>query len=195
GSPDNVLLGGSVSWVAHPGYRVYAGLLLDELRVKQIGKSWWANKWAVQLGTHVVPHPNVDIRAEYTRLRPYLYAHREPLNAMVHYDGVLGHPAGPNAIDFLVEVNARASDRLSAALTFYQTVRGRDTTGTNFGADPRLPNGTRASDEGVDILQGIRQRERFVELLVSYELLPRLTADVSVSYGEIDDALTGLDRF
>ena len=195
GSPDNVLLGGSASWVAYPGYRVYAGILLDELRVSQIGKSWWANKWAVQWGAHFVPHPSVDIRAEYTRLRPYLYAHREPLNAMVHYDDGLGHPAGPNAIDLLVALNARASDRLSAAITFYQTVRGRDSTGTNFGADPRLPNGTRTSDEGVDILQGVRQRERFVEVLVSYEFLPRLYGDVSVAYVEIDDAVAGLDRY
>lgn len=195
GSPDNVLLGGSASWVAYPGYRIYVGILLDELRVPEIGNKWWANKWAVQWGAHAVPHPNVDIRVEYTRLRPYLYAHREPLNAMVHYDDGLGHPAGPNAVDFLVEVNARAGDRLSAALTMYQTVRGRDSTGTNFGSDPRVSNETRVSDRDVEILQGVRQRERFAELTLSYELLPQLFADVSLAYGEVDDAISGLDRY
>ena len=194
GSPDNVLLGASASWVAYPGYRIYGGILLDELRVSQIGDGWWANKWAVQLGAHVVPHPRADVRVEYTRLRPYMYAHVNPLNAHLHYDDVLGHPAGPNAIDWLVVLRARATEDLHATATFYHTVSGVDTTGANFGSNPRLSNNTRVSDTDVRILQGVRMTETYAELLVSYEILPRLFAEASVAMSRTDHALTGVER-
>lgn len=195
GSPDNVLLGASASWVAVPGYRVYGGLFLDELRVPEIGKKWWANKWAVQVGGHIIPHPAIDIRVEYTRLRPYLYAHREPLNAYTHYRDVLGHPAGPNAVDVLVEIEARPLDRFTSRITMYRTVRGRDTLGVNMGSNPLLSNSTRPADRDVAILQGIREVTVYVDALASYEILPRLYADLRLTYGSTDDDLLGLERF
>ena len=161
----------------------------------EIGKQWWANKWAVQVGAHLVPHPAIDVRIEYTRLRPYLYAHREPLNAYTHYGDVLGHPAGPNAVDLLMELEVRPTSRVTSRVTVYRTVRGRDTLGVNLGSNPALSNATRPADRDVAILQGIREVTTYVDVLGSYEILPRLYADLRLTYGATDDDLLGLDRY
>ncbi|MCB0717930.1 MAG: hypothetical protein KDD65_05765 [Bacteroidetes bacterium] len=195
GSPDNVLLGASAAWTVIPGVRVYTDLLLDELRVSEIGNKWWGNKWAFQLGGHFAPHPFVDFAVEYTRLRPYLYAHRDPLNAYVEFTDALGHPAGPNAKDYLLIANIHPHPQVYGRIEAYRTLAGRSPDGENYGDDPTAPNATRISDTGVAILQGIRRTTTSLNVTAGYELLPSLYLEAGVGYRAVDDAALGLDRY
>lgn len=195
GSPDNVLIGASLAWTAVDGVRLYSELLLDELRVSEIGNKWWANKWGFQLGAHLVPHPMIDVVLEYTRLRPYLYAHRDPTTAYVAFGDLLGHPAGPNAKDYVLIANVQPTPRIHGRVEAFYTLRGRSPDGLNFGEDPQASNVTRNSDTGVAILQGIRQTETSVTVMAGYELLPSLFFEAGVGYFAIDDGETGVNRY
>ncbi|MEL6716676.1 MAG: hypothetical protein AAFP86_23065, partial [Planctomycetota bacterium] len=75
GSPDNVLLAADIAWRPVGGVRTYGQLLIDELRFSEIGSDWWGNKFGWLAGVHLVDPgiPNLDLRVEYARLRPYLY--------------------------------------------------------------------------------------------------------------------------
>lgn len=196
-SPDNALVGLSIGWTAVPGVRVYGDLLLDELTAELIGKKNWANKWAWTLGAHVVDLPvsGLSLRGEWTRLRPYLYAHITPASAFLHYGDGLGHPAGPNAVDWSFFADYQATPRLHAQLNVGYTRRGRNTETENYGSDASLPYTTRVSNTDVTILQGVRQTQWLVEASVGYELLPRLYAAGAVRAESLSDAETGLDRY
>ncbi|MFQ5568409.1 MAG: capsule assembly Wzi family protein [Rhodothermales bacterium] len=196
-NPDNVLLGGSFSWVAWPGVRLYTELLIDELKVNQIGKKWWGNKWGWMAGLHLadVPLKNLSLRFEYARLRPYLYSHQSSLSAYIHYNDLLGHPAGPNASDVAFFLDYQPTTRLRAALNLAYTRRGRNTSTQNFGSDPSLSFGTRVSDTDVRLLQGIRQTHLLVEAYLGYELLPDVYLEAAFKAESIDDAETGTDRY
>ena len=174
GSPDNVLLGGAVAYRPIDGLLVYADLLLDELRVSRIGEKWWANKWAGQIGLSAVPVSGLLVGVEYTRLRPYLYGHNEPLNAYVHYQDFLGHPAGPNAVDVSGFIDYRITPSIVLKMAASRTVRGRNDGDINYGSNPLISNTTRIGDENISILQGIRQTEVNVDATIGYEVLPAL---------------------
>ena len=202
GSPDNVLLAGSVAWIPANGYRLYTQFLLDELRLSEVRNDWWGNKWGYLLGVQMADPGwgqhrirGLDFRVEYTRQRPYLYSHRSESTAFVHSGDLLGHPAGPNSWDLSTFTRYVPHPRLEIALTTAFTRRGRDTETENFGANPRLSYDTRVAEYGVVTLQGVRQEQILVEGRAAYELLPSLFLEGIFRYESINDAETGLDRY
>lgn len=196
-NPDNVLIGGSVAWVAFPGLRLYTELLIDELNVSQIGKRSWVNKWGWLAGIFLtdVPLDNLTIRGEFARLRPYLYSHQSALSAYVHFNDFLGHPAGPNARDLALFLDYQPATRVRAALHVAYTQRGRNTATENFGADPLESFTTRVSDTDVRLLQGVRQTQWLVEGYAGFEFLPDVYLEAALRAEILDDEETGLDRY
>ncbi|MEM6289352.1 MAG: capsule assembly Wzi family protein [Bacteroidota bacterium] len=198
GSPDNVLLGGGAAVRPGGGVRLYGQALLDELTADRFFEDAWTNKWAFVVGAEVadpwVPGlgrlRDTDVRIEYARLRPYLYSHRAVATAAIHYDDVLGHPAGPNASDLSVRVAHRLGADVEVSLDTWYSVRGRNADSLNVGADPREPTTTRIPEPN-PTLQGVRQRIAFADLRTSVRLLPGLYAGLSAQAAYLDDAETG----
>ena len=195
GSGDNALLGAGVAVRPVDGVRAYGQLVIDEFRASGLFEDAWTNKFGGVVGVHAVDVglPGLEARAEYARLRPYLYGHRTESSAYVHYDDVLGHPVGPNADDAMLRLRYRPSLRVEASVLAARTRRGRDPEGTYVGADPRVPYTDRASDLA-PMFDGVRQTEWLVEGSLGVEVLPRLVAQGAVRFRSVDDAERGLDR-
>lgn len=195
GSGDNALigLGGAVRPV--DGLRLYGQVLIDEFVADRFFDDSWVNKWGVLAGAHVVDLglPGLEARAEYARLRPYLYGHRSTFSAYVHYDDVLGHPVGPNADDLSLFLRYRPGVRTTAQVLATRARRGRDPDGLFVGADPTVSYFERASNES-PTFDGVRQTEWLVEGSLAYELLPRLAVEAAGLYRAVDDGERGLDR-
>ena len=193
GSGDNALLGAGVS-VRAAGARFYGQALLDEFRARDLFEDAWTNKWGLLAGVHAPElAPGLEVRAEYARLRPYLYGHRTESSAYVHYDDVLGHPVGPNADDASVAVAYRPSTAVTAALAVARTRRGRDPDSVYVGADPRIPYDDRVSDVA-PTFDGVRQTEWLAEARLGYEVLPRLVVEGAAVFQSVDDAERGRER-
>ena len=198
GSPDNVLLGAGAAWRPAPGYRVYAQGLLDELTSGRFFEDAWTNKWGFVLGAQLsdpaVPGlgrlRDTDLRVEYARIRPYVYAHRDSVSAAVHYNDVLGHPAGPNASDLRVELAHRPGRDVEVLAELTYTVRGRNTEALNYGSDPTRVNRDRVPEPN-PTLQGVRQRVLAGRLSGAVRLLPDADAGLAVRGLVIDDAQDG----
>lgn len=203
GSAGNALLGIGGSWRPLSGTELYGQFVLDELRVPEIGNEWWANKWGWMLGLHVVDPglPHLSARLEAARLRPYLYSHYTPASAFTHMSDLVGHPAGPNSVDFSLFLNYEPPGPWRALLTASWTVRGRNAmtadgeVTANYGGDPTVPSRTRVRRYGVALLQGIRQRHGLIEGAVSYEVLPHLRVTAAVRGERRVDAERGTDYY
>ncbi|MFN3596546.1 MAG: hypothetical protein ACK41D_04675 [Rubricoccaceae bacterium] len=179
GSPDNMLLGAGLAWRPVPGVRTYGQLLVDEVRFRELFRSWYGNKYAWLLGAHLVDAgvPDLDVRAEYARLRPYMYSHRSEHTAYVHFNDTFGHSAGPNAQDVSVFVRYRPAPTVEAGLNAAWTMRGRNTDAVNFGSDARRSYLDRPGDYGVVFFQGVRQTEWLGEARLGVEVLPALVLE------------------
>ena len=207
GSPDNVLLGADASW-ATPlrGLEVYGQFMLDEFIVDEIFTDSWTNKYGLMMGARLAGLPTdalalneLSLALEYTRLRPYLYTHRDPSTSYMHYNDLLGHPAGPNSEDVALFARYRPLPRVEAALNVAYTRRGRaptDSSGNeiNIGADPLKSFDERASEQA-PLLSGVRQNRWLVEARAGYQLLPDLFVEASLRFESVDDAERGLTRY
>ena len=182
GSPDNALLGIGASWRPIDGIKVYGEFLLDEFSAQERGKAWWANKWAWQMGGHVVPDffPRSELRMEIARMRPFLYAHKETFNSYTHFGDVLGHPSGPNAWNLFVEGSWLASRRLVLTAVLDWTKQGVNTE-ENLGSDPNLSYSSRAREYGNTFLQGNVTDTRLLSGMASFEVLPAIYLDGGLS--------------
>jgi len=195
GSGDNALIGLGGAVRPLDGLRLYGQVIIDEFVADQFFEDAWVNKWGILGGAHAVDLglPGLEVRAEYARLRPYLYGHRSTFSAYVHYDDVLGHPVGPNADDLSLFLRYRPNVRTTAQVLATRARRGRDTDSLFVGADPTVSYFERVSNEA-PTFDGVRQTEWLVEGSLAYELLPRLAVEAAGLYRAIDDAERGLDR-
>ncbi|WP_412062301.1 hypothetical protein [Rubrivirga sp. IMCC45206] len=194
GSGDNALLGAGIS-VRGRGVRSYLQVLLDEFRAAGFFDDVHTNKWGLLAGVHTVDLglAGLEARAEYARMRPYLWGHRTESSAYVHYNDVLGHDAGPNADRATLALRYRPDVRTTASLSVARTRRGRDPEGVYVGADPRVSYITRRDDVAPTFV-GVRQTAWDVQAVLSRELLPRLAVDLAATLRTLDDAERGPTR-
>lgn len=203
GSPDNALIGVGGAWRPLDGARLYGQLVLDELRVSEIGNEWWGNKWGWTLGLHLAEPgiPHLSARLEATRIRPYVYSHQTGATAFTHLDDVGGHPAGPNSVDLSLFLDYDPPGPWHGLLNAAWTVRGRNdiaddgTVTANYGSDPTVSFQNRVRSRGVTTLQGIRQRQGLLEAAVAYEVLPNLRVTALLQGEMVDDAERGTDLY
>jgi len=159
-SPDNALLGGSMRFTIRRSIMLYAQLMLDEFSLEHVrsGDGWWANKHGFQLGAkayNAFRVNNLTLQAEYNHVRPYTYAHYEPLQNYAHYNQPLAHPQGAN----FRELDLLASYRLGRWLFSYKMVActyGADTAGLNYGRNVYKPYSTYVNEFGNKIGQGLK---------------------------------------
>jgi len=142
------------------------------------------------------PVPGLMVRTEYTRIRPFVYTHYNVRNSYTHYLDLLGHPAGPNASDWMVEFDYRPMPRLAVAGTYTHTLRGRSSAATgNIGDDPlREYDNGRILDQ-IPTLDGVRQTLWAAEGRIGFQALPRLWLDAMLRAESTDDAETGVNRY
>jgi hypothetical protein len=203
GSGGNALLGVGGEWRPLSGAALYGQIVLDELRVSEIGNQWWGNKWGWLLGLHVAEPgvPHLSARLEAARLRPYLYSHRTSASAFTHMGDLVGHPAGPNSVDLSLFLDYEPPGPWRALLNASWTVRGRNGIGAdgattaNYGGDATVPSRPRVRSRPVPLLQGIRQEHATVDAALAYEVLPHLRVTAAVRAERLVDATRGTDYY
>ncbi|MCH7638659.1 MAG: hypothetical protein IH855_04245 [Bacteroidetes bacterium] len=193
GSPANMLIALDAQWVATSGVQVYGQFMLDEFRAAELfsGNGWINNKWGALAGVHIVGIgvPDLELRAEYARVRPYTYSSVDSQRALVHHLGIVGHPYGPNAESVALWADYRPSDRITASIFATAARRGRNDGDINWGGDPLVPYTQNFPREfGVTLGQGIRQTETRLEGRFGFELLPNLIVEATAGYTRIGDA-------
>ncbi len=193
GSPANMLIALDAQWVPISGIQLYGQFMLDEFRAGELfsSRGWINNKWGGLAGIHFagLGIPDLELRAEYARVRPYTYSSRDAQRAHVHFFGNVGHTFGPNSESVAVWADYRPSDRITASVFATVARRGRNDGDVNWGGDPLVPYIQDAPLEyGVTLGQGIRQTETRLEGRVGYELLPSLVLEATAGFTRIGDA-------
>lgn len=97
----NALLGLTSKYKINNQLNVYGQFLLDEFSLGDIkaGDQSWKNKFGYQVGVKYFNAFNIEnllVQAEYNHVRPYVYAHSDPLTNYGHSNQSLGHQWGGN---------------------------------------------------------------------------------------------------
>ena len=139
GSPDNAMMGLNLKIQPLDRLSFYGQFLLDDLDIARSreGEGFYRNKIAWQAGAKwlgAFDVENLIIRAEYNRVKPYTYAHKDPLQNYVHYNQPLAHPLGANFEEYVAVVSYRQKRFYREAKITYG-MYGADTLGEHNGND------------------------------------------------------------
>ncbi len=129
------------------GVQVKSTFLLDDLSMSKVGRAWWANKWAWNVGIMALPSAfgwkaPLDATLEYSRVEPYTYTHFDRQNAVVN-DGILfaGH-LRPNSDELMAQIRYWYGSRYPITLRVAWQRHGKNVTDANgalirnVGGDP-----------------------------------------------------------
>ncbi|MGB3547039.1 MAG: capsule assembly Wzi family protein, partial [Saprospiraceae bacterium] len=185
GSPDNALIGADARIDVAKHFRFYGQVILDEFLFDELfvqRRGWWANKWGLQAGVQYAAAfgiEQLDLRAEYNRVRPFTYSHKDSIAAYAHYNQPLAHPLGANFSEVLLRANYRPLPHLSLGATAIFVTQGENPAGQNIGTNPLLSNRSRLMDFGNEIGQGDEYSNRMIQLEAAYEIFPNFWLDAS----------------
>lgn len=169
---DNAAMGMDVDFLLIPNVKLYGELFIDDLTTTKLGSGFFGNKTAFQAGGLWVDAfrlPNLDVRVEYARTRPYVYTHEKAINTYSHFSTGLGHWIGPNSDDLLLRLQYRFSKSLVVAVRFESFRHGANEPGRNVGGDINRPF-QGGDPEFIGTLDGIRERRNDFGFETSYEL-------------------------
>ncbi|MDP2982871.1 MAG: capsule assembly Wzi family protein [Candidatus Latescibacter sp.] len=197
GDHDNVGMGADFRFFPHRSQSIYGELFIDDLKTTKLGTGWFGNKLAGHLGTFIVEPfniPDVDARLEYTRIEPWVYTHRYPIDVYDHYGTGLGYNMDPNSDELSLEIRKRFSRRLAAEISFHRYRHGANPPGKNIGGD--MHQGFRDGDSKTShFLDGILEKRNDTGIDVSYELLWQLYLKAGYTYEDRNGTGNNIVRF
>lgn len=172
GDQDNSALGLDFTWFPGFNLKFYGELFLDDLQTGKLGTDWYGNKWALLAGVSAIDLANVsnlDFHFEWSRLRPFVYTHRFPINVYKHFTSLLGHWAGPNSETFFMEVDYRYSKYLLFESGFQYWKHGANPPDKNVGGDLNSPHGV-GDPANQKAFGGDLEKRSTIWINISYEL-------------------------
>lgn len=82
---------------------------------------------------------NLDLQLEWNHIRPYVYTHNDTVANYSNYNQALAHPLGANLNEWIGVVRYQPIFPLTIQWTMTVSQAGRDTSGSNWGADIFIP--------------------------------------------------------
>jgi hypothetical protein len=174
GDTDNAVMGLDVELKAVKNTKLYGELFLDDLTTSKLGSGFYGNKYGITAGLFYVDVfgvSNLDLRAEYTAIRPFVYSHKDTVTTYAHFITPLGHPAGPNSNTLLLKAQYRLSRRWMFDLSFENYRFGANTAALNVGRDPFRPRNYLTDPETINLLAGVRHHIQSWQIHAEYEFI------------------------
>lgn len=198
GSSDNALVGANLKTTISKKNILYGQILFDEFLLSEIRadinqwrnpdqdipSGWWGNKYSFQVGWKGFDLFSVDglsSRLEFNSVRPYTYAHSNPVQAYSNYNLSLAHPLGANFHELLSITNLQHK-RFNFQFQYNQSKRGISPLGTNFGENLELSNASREKDYENYLTQGVPVQVRLIYPSISYLLKKEWNAVASLGF-------------
>ncbi|MBK7096915.1 MAG: hypothetical protein IPH57_18330 [Saprospiraceae bacterium] len=194
GSPDNVLVGIDWKYNFLKRFSFYGQFLLDEFNFKILNedKTWWANKYGLQLGLKYIDLLNIDqldFQVETNIVRPYTYSHTDSLNSYSHFNQALAHPLGANFKELIFSLNYKPFKNFFAYANAIFATQGEDKGNRSYGANILKSNTSRPLDAdgklidyGYFIGYGNKNKKSQYKLNLSYMIFHNYFVDFDIIY-------------
>jgi len=171
GDKDNNTMSFDVTLTLLPQTKLYGEFFIDDMTSTKSLTNYFGNKFAFLIGgvwTDAFYFKNLDIHAEYARIEPYVYAHKDSINIYTHYNKVIGHWLGPNSDSAYLQAGYQFNRDVRLELSFERIRAGKGETNT-----------IERPEEGMEknFLSGIVENKK----LYGIKLIDQIRYDIFVS--------------
>jgi hypothetical protein len=140
---DNYQMGFDIDIYRWPGWRVYGAWYLEEWTPEAVfgddEHNWFAFQAGVSVFDMLGAMSNLDFTAEYTRLNPTVYAHRQPINDRLSTGAPLGHWLGRNGDQWLWYLRYQPRSPIVITTTLRRIRKGGEPDASDFYLRPDYP--------------------------------------------------------
>lgn len=175
---NNTLLGIDFEVFPVKNLSVQASLLVDDLNFGTLGSDSLDgndNKFGMQGGLNwqnFATVPNLDFAYEYTRIDPFVYAHRQINNSYTNWELPIGHNLNPNSDEHAFKLAYNFGSRVYVALTYKMQRTGLNYTDSlgnfvNVGSD--ILNGSNDFVRKNSFLDGTRLNRNIIMAELVFE--------------------------
>jgi hypothetical protein len=202
----NALLGATAKYKVKNNAYLYGQFLLDEFSLNDIkaGDNSWKNKYGYQLGVkyfNAFSIKNLMLQLEYNHVRPYVYAHSDPLTNYAHNNQSMGHQWGGNFREFIALARYHSGRYFAdAKVTFGERGLDFDTAEDSFNYGGNIYKDYeigRPYDTGVKVGQGNKTMIFIADVQAGYLVNPATNLKFfgSVIYRNFDPSQETLTTF
>lgn len=186
GSPDNVILGVSLSYRFMNKYQFYYQWSIDEFLLKEIraNDGWWANKFGMQGGFKAFEPfdwKGIFFQLEFNWVRPFTYAHISSSQAHGNQNLPIAHIKGANFHEILMRIN-KSWGRLNLYTFFMYNQYGSDMDSISYGGDIFRSYQERVADYGNKTGQGLKNNLYLTKISLNYLLFPESALMLELGY-------------
>jgi hypothetical protein len=193
GIKDRSYLGFDVKANVLHTVQLYGQLMIDKLKVNDVGDKTWDNRFGYQLGFKYIDAfglRNLDLQFESNRVRAYTYAANDTLTNYSHYNQPLAHPLGANFQEFIGIIKYQPISKLYLTAKVITYNQGKNIGTYNLGSNIFGGFNNRLSDVRVRVGDGDGATCLSTDLLASYELKQNLFIDASFTTRRYETLLT-----
>jgi hypothetical protein len=196
-SPDKAFIGTDFKYNFLRQFSLYGQLLISEFRFSELIKQsgWVHNKFAYQIGLKWIDAmgiKNLDLQAEYNRVRPYTYSAGYSFNTYASWNMPLAHALGSNFHERIAIARYQPSERLFFTAHAIHFVIGRDTATNNWGSDVNKTYRNPPRQFGNLVGQGVTNTVLMCEITASYMLFHNFFIDLRNGFRYSRSIIPGL---
>lgn len=185
---DNALLYFDAEFLPFQNLRIYSTFLIDDIDFSKIGKRWFGNKTALNIGSEIYyPISNFPLHfgIEYTRIEPYTFTHRLSNRNYTNSSYSLSTDQPPNSYRLNIKTEYIPSPWFNFIVNYSFTKWGKNYFENgeliNVGGDINL--GKRDTDsESIKFLAGKIETINSIEILCNYEFIRNIKLTSRFNY-------------
>jgi hypothetical protein len=200
---DNVFWAFDIQTHFVKNLELHGTFLLDDLNFPDLFTDAWSDRHALQFGmmyTDPVGISNASLMVEYTRVKPYVFAHnRSRDDEYTSLGAPLGPSIGSNADEWFFRADYLPLRNLSISARVTLVRHGEniyDASGRlirNVGGDILQPHRERDS-ERASFLDGVLVKTRRMSGIASYEFVNQMWFDLLCEFETIKNTATGTSQ-
>ncbi|MGC8747462.1 MAG: hypothetical protein ACP5RR_01090 [Candidatus Kapaibacteriota bacterium] len=184
---DKAAMGLSFEWNIFNNFQVLGTWMLEDLIFSEIGKNFWGNKTAWNIGGIFSTPFATDVGLEYTRVEPYMFTHFNNINNRTNDGKLIGTPIPPNSDETALQIKSFVIPRYPLIIRVSFLRHGdnvTDSTGKiirNVGGDFNV-NHSATDNYRVKFLDGIRNDLFTISLSAGIEIIRNFNLQFSFEY-------------
>lgn len=184
---DKAAMGFSFEWNVLPSFQVVGTWMLEDLVFSEIGKNFWGNKTAWNIGVIYASPMSFDFGIEYTRVEPYMFTHFNNTNNRTNDGRLIGTYIPPNSDELTFQIKSFALPRYPLTLRLSYLRHGDNIVDStrkiirNVGGDFNV-NHSATDDYRVKFLDGIRNDLLTVAFTGGFELVRNFNLQFDFEY-------------